>query len=82
MGTCFTVSRCQRRYDDGISAFDRARRRSLADPKCLQDAFHSPGHIPLIARDGGVLVRAGHTEAAVDLMSWRAGAVRSHLRNP
>lgn len=71
MGTCFTVSvDANEGTTTGISAFDRAKTlRSLADPKCLQDAFHSPGHVfPLIARDGGVLVRAGHTEAAVDLM--------------
>jgi 3,4-dihydroxy 2-butanone 4-phosphate synthase/GTP cyclohydrolase II len=53
----------------GISAGDRAITiRRLADPTAGADAFHAPGHMfPLIAREGGTLVRAGHTEAAVDL---------------
>ena len=53
----------------GISAADRAATlRALADPKVSHAAFARPGHIfPLRARDGGVLKRAGHTEAAVDL---------------
>lgn len=53
----------------GISAADRAATLcSLADPKIIHSAFARPGHIfPLRARDGGVLKRAGHTEAAVDL---------------
>ena len=53
----------------GISASDRAATlRALADPKIAHAAFARPGHIfPLRARDGGVLKRAGHTEAAVDL---------------
>ncbi|HLG25967.1 MAG TPA: bifunctional 3,4-dihydroxy-2-butanone-4-phosphate synthase/GTP cyclohydrolase II [Candidatus Gracilibacteria bacterium] len=53
----------------GISASDRAKTvRALADPKSRPDDFLRPGHIfPLMARRGGVLVRAGHTEAAVDL---------------
>ena len=53
----------------GISASDRAATlRALADPKIIHSAFARPGHIfPLRARDGGVLKRAGHTEAAVDL---------------
>ena len=53
----------------GISAADRAATlRALADPKIIHSAFARPGHIfPLRARDGGVLKRAGHTEAAVDL---------------
>ena len=71
LGTCFTVSvDANEGTTTGISAYDRAKTlASLADPRCMADAFHSPGHVfPLIARDGGVLVRAGHTEAAVDLM--------------
>lgn len=70
-GTCFTVSvDANIGKSTGISAFDRARTITmLADPKCLAANFRSPGHIfPLIARNGGVLVRAGHTEGAVDLM--------------
>ena len=54
----------------GISAQDRARTiRALADPAAKPEDFARPGHIfPLIARPEGVLRRAGHTEAAVDLM--------------
>jgi len=53
----------------GISAADRAATLcALADPKIVHSAFARPGHIfPLRARDGGVLKRAGHTEASVDL---------------
>lgn len=53
----------------GISAYDRARTiRILADPDASPDMLVQPGHIfPLKARPGGVLQRAGHTEAAVDL---------------
>jgi 3,4-dihydroxy 2-butanone 4-phosphate synthase / GTP cyclohydrolase II len=53
----------------GISAADRARTiRVLADEHSASDALVSPGHVfPLEAREGGVLARAGHTEAAVDL---------------
>ena len=54
----------------GISAFDRARTvKVLIDPSTKSEDLIRPGHIfPLKARKGGVLVRAGHTEAAVDLM--------------
>jgi len=54
----------------GISAFDRARTINiLAKPDTKPEDLIKPGHVfPLQARDGGVLVRAGHTEAAVDLM--------------
>ena len=53
----------------GISAADRARTiRLLADPSSTPESFIRPGHvIPLRAKDGGVLERPGHTEAAVDL---------------
>ncbi|OQR93620.1 riboflavin biosynthesis protein ribBA [Thraustotheca clavata] len=53
----------------GISAADRAATiRALADPNVKANAFNRPGHVfPLLAVDGGVLSRAGHTEAAVDL---------------
>ena len=52
----------------GISAHDRARTIAVAiDPTKGHEAIVSPGHVfPLVARDGGVLVRAGHTEASVD----------------
>ncbi len=54
----------------GISAYDRARTiRILADAHAAPDELVSPGHIfPLQAREGGVLCRAGHTEASVDLV--------------
>jgi 3,4-dihydroxy 2-butanone 4-phosphate synthase/GTP cyclohydrolase II len=53
----------------GISAADRATTiRTAVRPGCRPEDLHRPGHVfPLRARDGGVLVRAGHTEAAVDL---------------
>ena len=53
----------------GISAADRARTIAVAiDWRCGSDQIVSPGHVfPLVARDGGVLVRAGHTEAAIDV---------------
>ena len=69
-GTAFTVSvDLKAGTSTGISAGDRARAlRSLADPMIGPTAFNRPGHIfPLRARPGGVLKRAGHTEAAVDL---------------
>jgi 3,4-dihydroxy 2-butanone 4-phosphate synthase/GTP cyclohydrolase II len=54
----------------GISAFDRAKTvEVLLDPKSKTSDLITPGHLfPLRAREGGVLVRAGHTEATVDLM--------------
>ena len=53
----------------GISAHDRARTVAVAiDPRSGPQDIATPGHVfPLRARDGGVLVRAGHTEAAVDI---------------
>ena len=68
--TPFTVSVDHRRgTSTGISAADRARTiRSLADPEAAATDFGRPGHVfPLRAQTGGVLRRAGHTEAAVDL---------------
>ena len=55
----------------GISAYDRAHTiRLLADPEASPEALVQPGHVfPLRSRAGGVLERAGHTEAAVDLAS-------------
>jgi 3,4-dihydroxy 2-butanone 4-phosphate synthase / GTP cyclohydrolase II len=70
MGTAFTVSVDARQgVTTGISAADRARTiRLLADPETKAADIARPGHVfPLRARAGGVLVRAGHTEAAVDL---------------
>lgn len=69
-GTAFTVSiEAREGVDTGISAADRARTVAVAvDATKTRDDIVTPGHVfPLIARDGGVLVRAGHTEAAVDL---------------
>ena len=69
-GTAFTVSCDLRRgTTTGISADDRARTiRALADPTATYAEFNRPGHIfPLRYCPGGVLRRAGHTEAAVDL---------------
>ncbi len=68
--TAFTVSiEAREGVTTGISAADRARTVSVAiDPNRNTQDIVTPGHVfPLIARDGGVLVRAGHTEAAVDI---------------
>jgi 3,4-dihydroxy 2-butanone 4-phosphate synthase/GTP cyclohydrolase II len=68
--TAFTVSiEAKEGISTGISAADRARTIAVAiDSANGPDAIVSPGHVfPLIARPGGVLVRAGHTEAAVDV---------------
>jgi len=68
--TAFTVSiEAREGVTTGISAPDRARTIAAAiDPASEAQDIASPGHIfPLIARDGGVLVRAGHTEASVDI---------------
>ncbi|HUC61314.1 MAG TPA: 3,4-dihydroxy-2-butanone-4-phosphate synthase [Alphaproteobacteria bacterium] len=68
--TAFTVSiEARTGVTTGISAPDRARTIAVAiDPTKGKDDIVTPGHIfPLLARDGGTLVRAGHTEAAVDL---------------
>ena len=70
-GTNYTVSvDSADRVTTGISASDRARTlRVLADMEATPTSLHRPGHIlPLRAVDGGVRERAGHTEAAVDLM--------------
>ncbi|TFU27567.1 bifunctional 3,4-dihydroxy-2-butanone-4-phosphate synthase/GTP cyclohydrolase II [Thermus tengchongensis] len=69
-GTRFTVSVDARGTTTGISAFERAATiRLLADPEATAQDFRRPGHIfPLVARPGGVLRRAGHTEATVDLL--------------
>ncbi len=67
--TAFTVSVDGIQTTTGISAAERAMTlNSLADPASTLHSFRRPGHIfPLAAREGGVLVRPGHTEAAVDL---------------
>ncbi|HUE18800.1 MAG TPA: 3,4-dihydroxy-2-butanone-4-phosphate synthase, partial [Stellaceae bacterium] len=68
--TAFTVSiEARDGVTTGISAPDRARTVAVAiDPSKGRDDLVTPGHVfPLMARDGGVLVRTGHTEAAVDI---------------
>lgn len=67
--TAFTVSIDAAETTTGISAHERAFTiRKVIDPKSRPDDFNKPGHIfPLESKEGGVLVRAGHTEAAVDL---------------
>ena len=68
--TAFTVSiEARRGVTTGISAYDRATtiRTAVREGSCADDLVH-PGHVfPLVARDGGVLVRAGQTEGSVDL---------------
>ncbi|WP_283811899.1 bifunctional 3,4-dihydroxy-2-butanone-4-phosphate synthase/GTP cyclohydrolase II [Paenalkalicoccus suaedae] len=68
-GTAFTVSIDHKMTTTGISAHERSMTvQALIDEKTKPADFQRPGHIfPLIAKDGGVLRRAGHTEAAVDL---------------
>jgi 3,4-dihydroxy 2-butanone 4-phosphate synthase/GTP cyclohydrolase II len=65
---CISVD-AKRKVTTGISAHDRAVTiRTIIDPKATADDLTSPGHtFPLRAREGGVLTRAGQTEAAVDL---------------
>lgn len=68
-GTAFTVSIDYKTTTTGISAYERAATiQALLDPNVKASDFKRPGHVfPLIAKKGGVLRRAGHTEAAVDL---------------
>src|SRR5450755_3373910 len=69
-GTAFTESiEAREGVTTGISAYDRARTIKVAiDPRSTAQDLARPGHVfPLRARKGGVLVRAGQTEAAVDL---------------
>jgi len=69
-GTAFTYSiEAKEGITTGISASDRAHTVAVAiDPSKGKDDISTPGHVfPLMARDGGVLVRTGHTEAAVDV---------------
>ena len=68
-GTAFTVSIDHRETTTGISANERMlTAKALVSPETTAQDFNRPGHLfPLIAKDGGVLERQGHTEAAVDL---------------
>lgn len=67
--TAFTVSIDAIETTTGISAYERAITiKKVLDPKATEKDFNKPGHVfPLKARKGGVLERAGHTEAAIDL---------------
>ena len=68
--TAFTISiDANKGTTTGISAQDRSTTAKLvANPKSKPQDFDRPGHMfPLVARDGGILVRAGHTEASVDM---------------
>jgi len=68
--TAFTVSiEAKKGITTGISAKDRARTIKVASKKKVnKNEIVSPGHVfPIVAKDGGVLVRAGHTEASVDI---------------
>lgn len=69
LGTAFTISIDHISTRTGISAFERAATiQEIANDDSTPYDFKRPGHIfPLVAREGGVLKRAGHTEAAVDL---------------
>jgi 3,4-dihydroxy 2-butanone 4-phosphate synthase / GTP cyclohydrolase II len=68
-GTAFTVSIDYKSTTTGISAYERSMTiQALLDPDAKASDFKRPGHVfPLVAKKGGVLRRAGHTEAAVDL---------------
>ncbi len=71
--TAFTVSiEARQGVTTGISAADRALTiRTAADPRNGPDSIISPGHVfPLVARQGGVMERQGHTEASVDLVKY------------
>jgi len=80
-GTAFTVSIDHKDTTTGISAYERSVTvRGIMDPDATAADFRRPGHMfPLIAKEGGVLRRAGHTEAAVDLAklcgSYPAGVI-------
>ena len=69
LGTNYTVPVDHRSTRTGITAAERARTiQSICDPTSKPTDFTRPGHLfPLVAKEGGVLRRAGHTEAAVDL---------------
>lgn len=70
--TAFTVSVDHIDTTTGISAFERSyTAMKIADPESRPEDFRRPGHMfPLVAREGGVLMRAGHTEATVDLLHF------------
>ncbi len=85
--TAFTVSVDHQDTETGISAVDRSKTiESMVNPATRPDELLRPGHIfPLIAKDGGVLVRNGHTEAAVDLArlaGLKAAGIICEISNP
>ncbi len=88
LGTPFTVTVDKLEgCTTGVSAHDRAETiKALADPKSTPKTFGRPGHInPLYAQDNGVLRRAGHTEAAIDLArlaGLRPAAALIEILNP
>ncbi|HET9299879.1 MAG TPA: bifunctional 3,4-dihydroxy-2-butanone-4-phosphate synthase/GTP cyclohydrolase II [Candidatus Polarisedimenticolaceae bacterium] len=88
LGTAFCVSiEARRDVSTGISAADRARTiRTAVDPSTRPEDLARPGHVfPLRARKGGVLKRAGQTEASVDLCrlgGLKAAAVICEIMNP
>lgn len=75
-GTAFTISVDHKDTTTGISAFERSHTiLRMIDKDAEPSDFKRPGHIfPLIAKDGGVLERSGHTEAAVDLAKLAGSA--------
>ena len=82
--TAFTVSiEAREGVTTGISAHDRALTISVAiDPAMSERDITTPGHIfPLVARDGGTLVRAGHTEAVIDIAKAAGSAKWRDLRD-
>lgn len=86
-GTAFTISIDHKDTTTGISAFERSHTiTSLVKQEATAADFKRPGHVfPLIAKDGGVLERAGHTEAAVDLANLAGSApagVICEIMNP
>ncbi len=80
-GTAFTISIDNAESTTGISAYERSKTiQALIDPHSKSSDFRKPGHVfPLVAKEGGVLRRAGHTEATVDLAqlcdSYPAGVI-------
>lgn len=75
-GTAFTISVDHKDTTTGISAFERSHTiLSMIKEDATPSDFKRPGHVfPLIAKDGGVLERSGHTEAAVDLAKLAGSA--------
>lgn len=88
LGTPFTVTVDKLEgCTTGVSAYDRAATiKALADPQSTPETFGRPGHIsPLYAQDNGVIRRAGHTEAAIDLArlaGLRPAAALIEILNP